>query len=401
MSWLRPFLLSLFTENIKSKFMALTLAIVLFATVQETLTGSRKLQKLTLVFRLAENQRDKWVILENRIVIEHLTIKGLRSVVDAVVTERERASEVEITVDEDFLARHRPPTIRLDADFLRSENLPGARLETIELAQAPPRLLLTPYASVRYTLAVAPDSESRLQLSPTGPFEGTGSDKQKLRATFSIPGVVVRAPVSAFSGPTDSLRTLLVRLGDIESQLRGEPMEETRATVRLPVLDVDWDASGINGKLLRHVRIIDPEEMAPDAFVNRVEVLVEVQPRFESRDFSVEIVYKRKGLEIDLAGDYTYQGMEGFTSLDEEDLQSGRCTRLALRFAQSFDIERLQEKLQLVIDLTGVVPGADPIRAPVYLDVSDPGLRPNLRLITLQPAADQKQPVAIFNKKSR
>jgi len=398
-SWLRPFLLGLFTEHIKTKFMALTLAIVLFATVQETLVGTREIGKVTLVFQLSATLQDRWVLLEPRVVLRNLRIKGLRSVVDSIATERERANEIVITVDEDFLARHRPPSIRIDPDFLRAENVPGARLNSIELPDDPPRLEFTDFKVAQFELAVAPASEPRLRLSPTGPYESPGSDKQLLDVRFSIPNVVLRGPATAFTGDLSARRKLFVALPNLEPLIPPDATEGDLTAVYLTVQGVDWEGSGIEGAHLAHISIVQPEVMSAEAFESRLQVLFDVQPRYEAREFRVPILYRCQSREVDPLAGYTFFDIEGFRSLGTDEVRQGRCERLALRHAQAIAPEDIEEKIVLVIDLSQAKPGPDKIYAPVSINVRDPAFRPLLRGIAFQRAPGDKDPVAIFEKK--
>ncbi len=399
MTWLRPFLVGLFTEHIKTKFMALTLAVVLFATVQETLVGSREIDKVTLVFRLSATLADRWVLLEPRVVIRNLRIKGLRSIVDAVATERERANEIEITVDEDFLARHLPPSIRIDPDFLRAENVPGARLQSIELPDDPPRLEFTDFKTAQLEVAVAPGSEARLLLSPSGPYESPSGDKKQLDVRFNFPNIVLRAPATAFGGDPSRRRKLFVNLASLEPLIPAEAREGERTPVSLPVQGIDWEGSGIEGAHLAHMTLLQPEVMSAEAFESRLEVQFEVQPRYEAREFKIPILYRCQTREVDPLAGYAFFDIEGFRSLGLDEVRAGRCERLALRYAQAISPEEIEDKVVLVIDLSQAVPGPDQIRVPVSINVRDPAFRPLLRGVAFQRSADEKAPVAIFEKK--
>ncbi|MHC4338961.1 MAG: hypothetical protein ACYSX0_01930, partial [Planctomycetota bacterium] len=173
MKWLGSFILGLFTRHLGTKAMALLLAFVVYVIVLEQLSGTRELERLTLVFELGEELQDEYVLLDRVLVLENLKLHGPRKTLDPQANLLGQADERLLNLNADELQPYMDNKIIIvDEDFFRAMEIVGADIVVSNLPNTA-FIRFDRLTGASLTLALADGMKENLTVEPDNEWEGT------------------------------------------------------------------------------------------------------------------------------------------------------------------------------------------------------------------------------------
>jgi len=372
------FLLGLFTRHVRTKVLALLLAIGLFSFVQITQSTTRTIPYMVLQFRLDSDLAKTYSLIKGKVELKDVEVQGLRAIVDPLVKEWASKPEKELIITRSFLGRHADDSelrIPIDRDFFKDDALFGKDVEATKLPDGQAAVL-----DVLETrrLRVEVDPALVLKLPPESPYQGTGTDDRLQLET--VKDVSVTGPKSAFAENARviyTIDTLVQQIAAFKTQLDQAPV--TLGNVRIL-----WSEGGINVEYL-DVRI---EGKTPAEFKRGLVVTCQVVKRKETKPFATFPIVVRSSREFNLA-DWTPQTSSFGVVVSSRVLEEGSVENLVLRMPKALaEKKALTDNLVLEVNLTAArkEEGTNRLIVPVFLSLKDMTKeqdRDDLRLIEI------------------
>ena len=243
------FLVGLLTRHLGTKALALILSILVFAFVQNTLTGTKEIGDLTLRLELSQDVRERWVLLKDTVTVPDVRIQGLRRIVDPLAKELKQG-ERRVVLTESFLNRYDRTNLVMKPNVLR--DILG---EEVDVSMG----------TVRDVIKVDDVEEKQnvlVQIVPGDlvPPEGYrgGLPNGNIYAQPIVKRVRLLGPKQEM--PRDPVLWVDVNLKKWADE-SGFELSEERETVSAgyPYVTIDWARSGIRQDVLRHFRVHAPE----------------------------------------------------------------------------------------------------------------------------------------------
>jgi len=371
MTALKAFVVGVLTRHLPTKFLSLLLSMMVFAFVQNSLTGTRTIEELQLKFSLSTELSTKRVLLTESVILRNVTIEGLRSTVDEIYKDLKNAREVTIT--ERFLREHddqEDGRIRITATVLQDSAILGSEIRVKSLP-SDARLRIDPLverSDVRVQLA----ADAPIRLPREFEFQGTLSNGSVDVSIFPN-RVTVEGPRSWF---TAEATVLYLTLRPVREYLeRNRPSlqgAEEKATVamRYPNVWIDWAATG-DDHLRRHVRITAPDvragAMTPAEFREALKVTFDVTAKMRQDRITVPIL--RRG---EWSAKWPVEKLQSESTLVKTiDISAGEVA-IDVRMPSSlWSREELIANLALVLDFAEARQEGDRLFVPFHLDVRD------------------------------
>lgn len=399
MTWFRDLLLGVFTRHLGAKLLALLLSVGLFGFVQASLTATQEIRQLKLRFNLAEELREKYVLLTEEIRFGGLTITGERAKVDPLARLYKGDSVVNLAIDQKFLnvygeAEGEGVRIRIDRDLFADDRLFGRDVVVGNLPDGV-SVVLDRIETRVARVEVAPDMPAAIT-DPTHEYEG------KLAFSFNVKSVKIEGPASAFTGEP----LALVSVPDIVNELSKVQVLGERGDAKLSPVEIRW--KGIAEKRLPLLRIsadeLGGEPMSVREFQQLLVAKCPVTKHKLSRTLPLVPIEIRYPLPrtFDLVEDYQVFG----PTFIDSDLREGRMQQLELRLPVSL-AGNGDFLSNLVVVLHAGAAKADPTTAdsifvPFYLDLKDRSREEDvlgLALVEIVLPTGGATPVAEFRKK--
>ena len=251
----------MFTRHLVTKFVSLLLAIVLFVFTQQGISDTQPIDELEVRFELTPEASKTWVLLERRVQLRDIKVRGLRDTLTLQFAGlRGTDFRKNLVIDEEFLRTYQVDgPILLDPDFCRDEHIPWEMGRDFELIIPKPykQLNIAPRVNRTFRPALTPEMAAMLDLPSDFKFLG--------------PGGAARPPITwdlgraiAISGPEDALPPeptdggvlpLYVNISALQELLRDkDTLGEARGS--LPIESIDWARSDVS--MLRHIRVEAP-----------------------------------------------------------------------------------------------------------------------------------------------
>ncbi|MCK6459000.1 MAG: hypothetical protein L6Q95_03805 [Planctomycetes bacterium] len=402
MSWFGGFFMGLFTRHLVTKILALLLSIGLFGFVQASLTATQEITRLVLVPSIAEEIRDKYVLLSRPFVVNGLTIRGEQSKVEGLA-RLYRSTDQRLPIDQRILRdyeRNRSDTgvfeIPIDAKLFRDEVLFGKDV-TVERIEAGKVIQVAEIATKPARVEVA----AALQGLTHADYEG------KLTFVPNMTAAEIRGPKHAFLKDTVRIVINVQKIGDRISAAANPIVGETGTLAIEGLCEIDWKQGDISSDLQEYLRIT-PEGGSPlpvTEFRQRLAVSCVVTKRQETitlPEIPIQIRYPMPQT-FDLLEHYVM-----FTPWSDKEMSEGWVrNQLKVRLPAALrSDEAFLKSLVLVLDVatardqTDLVGARGPkelgerLYVPFYLDVRDRARAEDLRSLHLE-----DEPEAQFNKK--
>jgi hypothetical protein len=394
----RTLLVGVFTDNLRTKAMALVVSIVVFVFVQGTLRDTETIRDLKLVFELAPELEESHVLVGSPIyVLPEVSIEGEKVVLENLRRQLEReANQIRLTVDRRFLDGLGSRPYKLDRTFLKDRNIPAANVEvTKEIPGAPLQLQIDDKVPV-VGLRLVPSAEMDLSLAADNPYEAPEGDKVNPR--FFPETVTLAVPNRALlRGPQGYDRLFVAWEVPLDRWLKGRLPEDPFSYGGR--LTVNWQESGLDPALDAHFEV--DGRPATDF---RPTFSFEARARGEEQDIAIDVVVRdwpNPKEKIDLK-EYRVAQVAGIVgTLNDKSIANNRCERLVVRMqtARVREKDKLAERLVLVVDLSRAERAGNNLEARLFLDAKDRASRSLLDSITIHSdTRDPKGPYIRFTR---
>jgi hypothetical protein len=401
MKGLLGFIWGLFAHHIGTKILSLLLAILLFVFVQQSGQGEALIAEITLRFKLSEDLRGQYVLLDTEVRLSEVRIQGKRSVVEEVAREYALDNTREVTITRAFLGTHaRGDVIEITSRLVR--DIESRDIDVVAGIDGE-RIRLDDKEVREYKVEVAPGQEEKLQLGKNSPYLPVEEDGELVKVTLVPDNVRIEGPKSAFRGDT---ATLLVRIPDLDEALRTvPPAEGDEPVIELPVDTtpdgyVDWDRSGFNVEFLGYLIVNNgTRDMTDQIFEQTLRMQFRVRAQVVSKTLDrVPIVVRRKvDGDVNVAGLNVLSNVVNQTDMDRQEVS----LPLRMPAALAERLDQFGDNLVLVLDVTRArqtdTSDTD-LEVPIYLDFRDraKGRLEDLRRISIDIEGEL---TAIFTKK--
>ncbi|MHC4957408.1 MAG: hypothetical protein ACYTGN_03460 [Planctomycetota bacterium] len=382
------FLIGVFTEHVATKFMALLLAIVLFAVVQQQLQSTESIDTIQLEFELAAELREDWTVMTKVVTLLDVKVTGRTSKLEIELKRLKQRPTQQIEIDERFLnAYPNKRNIRIDEQFLHDHDVLPIDIELAGERVVLESLRIERNEPVTIEIVLAAGMEERTRLRDDNPFEGTLEAAKRVDARFSIVSLKARAPESVFEGDTNKLK-LHVTIRDVDTYLKDDYVG-TGGQVTMPIDGFDWKASQIRGTTFAtegRFRI-DGEWRVFDEMKRAINLIFEVSPKKEDVEAKLPIHYDVGPDKFDPLEGYRVRGPDGPINFTQQDIDNKKCSRFSLRVQKSVTQEDLK-LFVLVLDVWRLEKQGDRIFVPVRLEVTDKNRGDLKRLVEIKMSSD-------------
>jgi len=381
------FLIGLFTHHVVTKIVSLLLAIVLFVFVQQSISETQRIERLTIRFELTPELDKQWVLLENEVVIKDLSVSGLRESLTREMSalRSKEGFRFKMTIDGKFLGRHPPENgIVIDAALCRQEDIPWPLGQDFELRiENPPTLAIEGRKEIAMRPRLSEEMKERLKLPEGYKFELTGP------VVFNEPrAIAFSGPASALpEGADDSILDLFVKIDPLKQAL-DKVESEQQARDPLFVAGIDWEKSGFKIDQLRYVRVEQPSDVSMKTLAGALSYTCSVETRRVPLVLTIPLQYKTAADSITqrsiLADEYTFTGAAGIIA-PKPTIDAYRTVAIDLEVTPRWldHKDELAGYLALLVDLTAGKKGDPLIAAPISLLTignAPPGLLGEVRL---------------------
>ncbi|MHC4222642.1 MAG: YbbR-like domain-containing protein [Planctomycetota bacterium] len=387
MKWLGSFILGLFTRHLGTKAMALLLAFVVYVIVLEQLSGTRELERLTLVFELGEELQDEYVLLDRVLVLENLKLHGPRKTLDPQANLLGQADERLLNLNADELQPYMDNKIIIvDEDFFRAMEIVGADIVVSNLPNTA-FIRFDRLTGASLTLALADGMKENLTVEPDNEWEGTLQGGRLIDYRIVPSSLELRGPASYIKTRGG---TLEVDIGKVDDFLRrykgnGEP--------RIPVTGFNWAKAKISAAGLAHLWVLDGATP-----VNELKVFLEfdVVPRRKEFKIDLPIHYNvgKEGMQF-LKDNYECIGPRGPIRFDQSAFEDAVCGDFVLEVEAALKPEELKT-LILVLDVANRRQEGEDLVIPVRLRAA-PDLLARVRIKMSLEATGE--PAVVFTPK--
>ncbi|MHC4940177.1 MAG: hypothetical protein ACYTHK_14610 [Planctomycetota bacterium] len=255
---MKDFLIGLFTHHVVTKIVSLLLAVVLFVFVQQSISETRRIERLVVEFELSAELDKTWVLLDKEVVLTDITVRGLRETLarEMSALRSKEGFRIKKIIDEDFISKYKPQNgVVINAALCRAEGIPWELGKDFELRiEDAPTLQL--FGRVNRTLrpALSPEMTKLLDLPADFKFVRTGDIEFQEPLTISVSGPTAALPSAA----PDAVLDLFVNIEPLEEELAAVESESEARGLRYVVDSIDWKRSGFDTGLLDHVRAESP-----------------------------------------------------------------------------------------------------------------------------------------------
>jgi len=359
------FVVGVLTRHLGTKALSLVLSILVFAFVQNTLTGTRDLQELTLRFELHQDLRDNFVLLQDTVTVRDVRIQGLRRIVDPLAKELRGDKRVVLT--EGFLSRYdrmnlviKPAVLR---DILGDEDI-DITMGGVDQAVKVDRLV----ERSNVLVDLVPDEN----LTPPEEYQGTQPDGRIFPPEFNVKQVRLIGP-STEMPPNPGLK-VDIHLDRYFTPERQLDFSEEREVVQLqvPFISIDWQLSGIRPGMVKYFKVasdLTNNPVAAATFERSLSAKFELMARLEPQEVKIPIVRRDKWKsDVDFSRWVSLSTLVTSQALDEE------AVLLEIRVPKTILArypDLLKEQLVLVLDVTAWTKDSDELVIPFHLDVRD------------------------------
>ena len=319
MKWL----LGLLTRHLGTKFLALLLAVLLYAFVHKGLSAEREFD-LRLRFVLDPSLDRDYVLMTPLVDVRGLVLQGLREKLDAWEDGQAKPPEIEIGIDQAFIDRHRRGddaiVVAMSTGFFENNGI-FARAE-ITAKSVPPAgadLEIDLRRKVTFDLTIGDKELPKLEIADGSAFSPVGGSGRRVRPEFK-PGkqVVISGPRQRLRGVTAQNPKLYVWLPDVNLAIEKEraTLIKPEVTITAKLEGFDWDASGLpNNRGDRELlRVEQPPDTLIENLHNEIKIVFRIQQAKE------RVTSKAMRLDIDVPGNVLLgTRLKGF--LDDYELQ--------------------------------------------------------------------------------
>lgn len=393
------FVWGVLAHHIGTKILSLLLAILLFVFVQQSGQGEAEIAEITLRFKLSEDLREQYVLLDREVRLSEVRIQGKRSVVDEVAREYALDNTREVTITRAFLGTHaRGKRIEITSRLIRDiESRPidvvaGLDGQKIRFDDKETRM---------FDVILAPDQEDKRQLGRDSPYLPAEEDGEFVNVRFSPDRVRIEGPKSAFTQPPSD--KLLVKIPNLDRALRDVREEGDEPIIQLPVNTtdegyVDWKPSGFDLNFLGYLIVNNgTRNMTDEIFEDTLKMQFRVRAQVVKKTLDNVPIFVRRPL----TGGIDLSKWESLSSVVNATDMNRREVSLTLRMPGAL-AERLDQfggNLVLVLDLVRSKQTETDLEVPIYLDFRDrsKGKLEDLKrisidsddlVVTFQPAKD-------------
>lgn len=364
MTWLRAFLLGLFTNHLGTKLLALLLSLGLFSFVQFSQQETREIPELEMVVTLDVELHGRYVLLTPRLRIHNVEISGPRSRVNSLARQHLQAP-LPVEINERFLRLHRDGLdIPVNPDLFEDDALWGKDIKVGELG-GDLKIELDELEN-RPRVIVIIDPNANLVLPKDHRYQGT-LENDALRLFANIRQVSLLGPKRVFGQNP----RIVVKLPDLAQVLHH--FDTTKEQDDAPVTDftIDWAAGDINPQYVEHLlfsgRELGSLPVTERAFRSTLDVRCTVLVRKVSKEVSIPIEVRVGEKSEDIDKDWD----SGGKLLLSKAIQERRADNFPLRMPKSLaDDEAFLARLVLILNVAGASKdSAGTLRVPVYLDL--------------------------------
>jgi hypothetical protein len=357
--WLGSFLVGLFTRHLGTKLMALLLGFVVYVIVLEQLSGTRELERLTLVFELGEELQDEFVLLDRVLVLENLRLHGPRKTLDPQANLLGQADERLLNLNADELQPYMDNRIIIvDEDFFRAMEIVGGDIAVSNIPDTA-FIRFDRLVGASFTLALADGMKENLTVESDNEWEGTLQGGRLIDYRLDPPSLELRGPFR-FLPPRSG--TLEVDIGKVDEFLRTR--YKGNGKPRMEVTAFNWSKAKIREEGLSHLWVL---EGATPVSEQRVFLEFDVVPRRTVIKMDLPIHYNvgKEGMQF-LRDKYEFIRPQGPVRFDQSAFEDAVCRDFELEVEAALTAEDLKP-LILVLDVANRRQEGEDLLIPVRL----------------------------------
>lgn len=297
--------MGLLTRHLGTKFLALLLAILLYAFVHKGLSAEREFD-LRLHFVLDPNLDREYVLMTPRVDVNGLVLQGLREKLDAWEDGQSKPPEIEISVDQAFIDRHRRGdaalVVAMTTRFFENNKIfARAEITALSVPPAGTDLEIDLRREVTFELTIGDKEQPRLEIAPGSPFSPVGGSGKRVSPEFRPDKrVTISGPKRRLLGVKDQNPKLYVMLQDvnlvIEKQLAT--LIKSEVTIEAKLQNIDWGLSGLpeNKGDRELLRVEDPPDVTIESLAGETKIAFNIQQAKE------RVVVKAMRLDFEVPG---------------------------------------------------------------------------------------------------
>ncbi|MHC4847420.1 MAG: YbbR-like domain-containing protein [Planctomycetota bacterium] len=370
---MRQFIVGLLTHHFVTKLVSLLLAIVLFVFVQQSISETQRIERLTIQFVLEAELDKTKVLLDGNIVLKDVTVRGLRETLtrEMAALRSKEGFRIVQRIDAEFLRKYEQEGgIVIDAGFCRAEGIPWQLGKDYELEiKDPPTLKLVERLNRTLRPELTEEMRKRLQLPDGYKFVVSGPPVFLEPRAISVSGPASGLPPAN----ADEILPLYVNVRELRQDL-DKVGTESEARAPLVVDSIDWERSGFKPDLLKFVYIEQPI-VSQDALNVALTYVCPVEIRRVSLPklvITLQILSDSKHLNRKqlVNGEYEYSGANGrVVPKPGMDTKNFASVAIDLEVIPEWKdkAEELARYLALVVDFTSTEEVAGRVEAPIAL----------------------------------